>query len=320
MFQFSQSVIPWMLVLLLLAFILGFLILLVVDRRLSQIRITVPKPEVHIQWSKESFESQSEDNSSPKQDVPLSKEEELPSKKEEPITEKYEEPVKTTQDEKKKITVKPWTGNISLPNPPAIYGEDHYGPMNFPFPSEMTDEQRSMFVFGYPADMTTQDYINWLWLYRGQEGNLDLIHLQNLERLKSGRSLANIAPPAPRQAAPINPQDYFERQYPSLHQASQPLYGVASPPNQPTERIWAANTVEYADMAANWDVSTMRGEVWNPELSRKVDADELMRKLTPQIRTPPPPPNAPSPTDPSASPQDQHATIARTRGGNALLG
>lgn len=319
MFQFSQSIIPWMLILLLLAFILGFLILLIVDRRLSQIRITVPKPEVHIQWNeksnhntKESFANESTPQTEITPELPTTN---APITQEEVITTKTDDGV-----EKKKITVKPWTGNITEPNPPAIYGEDHYGPMNYPFPSEMTEEQRVSFVFGYPADMTTQDYINWLWLYRGQEGNLDLIHLQNLERLKSGRSLANIAPPAPRQAAPINPQDYFERQYPSLNQSSQPMYGVAVPPNQPTERVWAANTVQYADMASNWDVSTMRGDVWNPELGRKVDADELMRKLTPQIRTPPPPADARSPVDPSVSPPDQHAAIARNRGGNALLG
>ena len=303
MISFSQSFIPWLLVLLLLAFILGFLILLVIDRRLSQIRITVPKPEVLIQWnqSKESFTENVEQN------------DKTNNQNKEP--EKVEKPEKF--EEKKKINVEPWSGNLNEPNPPAIYGGDRYGPMNYPFPKDMNHQQRSMFLFGYPPDMTNQDYINWLWLYRGQEGNLDLIHLQNLERLKVGRSLANMAPPAPRQAAPINAQDYFERQYPNLKKDVP--YGVAVPPNRPTERVLPANVAQYADMAANWDVATMNGEVWNPELGRKTDAIELMRKLTPQIRTPPPPPDAPSPTDPSASPSLQNADITSSRGGNALL-
>jgi len=366
MFAFSQSFIPWMLILLLLAFILGFLILLVIDRRLSQIRIQVPKPEVSIVYNQNSQEpftvqttepntkteteintstntdTEETSDSNPNTETEKNTTDENPNTNTEETTKKEEEPEKkrpVTQQIKHTPNnpiissftnqKKKWSGNISAPPPPSVYASEEYGAMNYPFPSQMTEEQRQAFLLGYPPDMTIQDYMNWLWLYRGQESLLDLVHLQNLERIQAGRSLAQLRPPPPSQAAPLNAQDYFERQYPSLQNKNgnedknenQVKYGVASPLNHPTRRgVWAANSDQYANYADNWNVSTMRGEVWNRQnLATKDDAIELMRKLTPQIRTPPPPPDAPSPTDPSASPQLQNAKLTRTRGGNAIV-
>jgi hypothetical protein len=335
MFSFSQSLIPWMLILLLLAFILGFLILLVIDRRLSQIRIQVPKPEVSIvynQNSQEPFTVQNnnttppqttETNTTPETETQTENTTETETEKKRPATQLNNITPSTDSTSSSSISRKNrWSGNLSAPPPPSVYASDEYGAMNYPFPSQMTEEQRQAFLLGYPPDMTIQDYMNWLWLYRGQESLLDLVHLQNLERIQAGRSLAQLRPPPPSQVAPLNAHDYFERQYPSLQNENEDKnenrikYGVASPLNHPTRRgVWAANSDQYANYADNWNVSTMRGEVWNRQnLATKDDAIELMRKLTPQIRTPPPPPDAPSPTDPSASPQLQNAELTRTRG------
>lgn len=251
-----------LLILVFVAFIFGFLILLIVDRRLSQIRINVPKPEVTIH-----LPSQPE----------LIKESFISKPEAEPI-----------------IKLESWSGNIQEPSPPAIFDNQTYGPMNYDFPSNLTPEKRRLFLFGYPSDMTLQDYVNWLWLYRGHEGNLDLVHLQNLERLKIGKPIIQQIPPTSRKAPPLNAQDYYERQYP-----------VAYPPNQPTGVHWTYNSRDYVDNHNNWNVSTMQGDVYNPELGLKMDANRLMKYMTPQIQTPPPPANAPSPVDPNVSPSDQ---------------
>jgi hypothetical protein len=302
------------------------LVLYVVDYRLRQITIAVPKPEVIIHWPPTKEETKPETGSEIESFVNfLSESESTDVKEKEEKEEKEEKKTKSwlsswfDKEDQMKVDIRePFeddsSGNLRPPAAPGIFGLRR-GPTNYPEPREMSAEQRRMFMWGYPADMTMQDYINWLWLYRGaNQDALDLEHRVNLDRLLEGRTLNTNVPPSTRQVAPLNGQDYFLRQYPDVGSGStygggrvpEPnsgaRYPVASEPNTVMGSVRPANVNQYANQADNWDVWGQAGYVVNPELGRKVDAAELTRKVTPQIQTPPPPPDAPAPVDPSVSP------------------
>lgn len=307
------------------AVLLVFLILYVIDYRLKQITISVPKPEVIIHWPpKQEQEQEQKQEQKSTDDIEtfvnfVTQEEEVQDEKK---TSKGEGSWLSSwldkEDQMKPDIREPFeddsSGNLRPPAAPGVFGMRR-GPMNYPEPRDMTAEQRRQFMWGYPADMTMQDYMNWLWLYRGAyQESLDLEHRVNLDRLLDGRTLNTNVPPPTRQVAPLNGQDYFLRQYPGIgsgstyeggrasEQGTGARYQVASEPNTVGGIIRPANVNQYANQADNWDVWGQAGHVVNPELGRKVDAAELTRKITPQIQTPPPPRDAPAPVDPSASP------------------
>jgi hypothetical protein len=90
------------------------------------------------------------------------------------------------------------------------------GPMNYPDTAMMTPIDRRYFKYNYPNNMTLQDYINWLWLYRTNAEELPYNHLRNLKKLMRGECLVaskGVLPPPSYINLPLNTEQYFNKMY-----------------------------------------------------------------------------------------------------------
>ena len=93
-----------------------------------------------------------------------------------------------------------------------------YGPTNHQDPNDMSDEQRLSFKYSYPNNMTLQDYVNWLILYKDEQKNLSKEHVVNIQKLLIGEKLeyiAGILPPSTKISPPLTSRDYFDNLYKS---------------------------------------------------------------------------------------------------------
>ena len=91
-----------------------------------------------------------------------------------------------------------------------------YGPTNYQDPNDMSQEQRLSFKYSYPNNMTLQDYVNWLMLYKDEPKNLSKEHVINLQKLLIGEKLeyiAGILPPSTKTSPPLTSKDYFNNLY-----------------------------------------------------------------------------------------------------------
>jgi hypothetical protein len=173
-----------------MAYIVGITIVSLVDKKLSNISINLPK-----------------------QDIILD--------------------LKNFNQEK---TIKPdeeegYTNYIPAPIEDICY-ENHqhtkckYGKTNYPDPSSMTPIDKRYFKYNYPQNLTIQDYINWLYLYKTNPEDLPYNHLRNLKILLDGGKLEyqpGITPPPSYINLPLNSSEYFGKLYNEELDITRPL-------------------------------------------------------------------------------------------------
>ena len=88
-----------------------------------------------------------------------------------------------------------------------------YGPTNYKDPKDMTDEERKIFKYKFRNNFTLQDYKNWLMLYKDDPEHLREHHRNNLKILLRGGQLDVKDIPAVRMKPPLKPADYFVKMY-----------------------------------------------------------------------------------------------------------
>tara|TARA_B100001248_G_scaffold248043_1_gene220002 strand:- start:1889 stop:2590 length:702 start_codon:yes stop_codon:yes gene_type:complete len=148
-----------------------------------------------------------------------------------------------------------------------------YGPTNYQDPNDMTQEQRLSFKYSYPNNMTLQDYVNWLILYKDEQKNLSKEHVINLQKLLIGEKLeyiAGILPPPTKTSPPLTSKDYFDNLYITNTFIKNPrIYNIT---NSSSGNMMAYNYGQYPDFKKNFDIYGTSGRYdLNPDLFKKKD-------------------------------------------------
>ena len=145
-----------------------------------------------------------------------------------------------------------------------------YGPTNYLDPKDMTSEERLSYKNTYPSNMTLQDYVNWLLLYKNEQQYLSVEHVKNLKKILRGEILiysAGILPPPTKISPPLTSSDYFDNLYINKNVISNPQIGSIH-----NEQMMAANSDNYGDFKGNYNVYGTSGRSdLNPDLPDKKD-------------------------------------------------
>ena len=186
------------LVVILIEYIVGLTIITLIDKRLSNISINLPKQNVIVQMPQK-----------------IKNEEEI---------------VETFEPKGFSAEFKNNQGKINLITPEIFQSfcyQNHLhtvcqsGKMNYPDPNTMTPIDKRYFKYNYAGNFTKQDYINWLWLYHENQEELPYEHLKNLEKLKKGN--IDIQLPPSYISVPTSTADYFRKLYNQELNIDEPL-------------------------------------------------------------------------------------------------
>ena len=245
-----------------IAMILGLTIINVVDKRLSEISINIPKQNIVVNVPEknntiEGFDSGSESKSSHTL---------------------YKTPQKGDEPNETKNQI-PFTNNGSE----VVCSKDHnhgermglictYGPTNYQNPADMNERDRMIFKTSYPSNMTLQDYINWLWLYKNQTSGLTVDHRKNLEALKKGIQIKYSDKPTTKESPPLTAENYFDKMYSVAGSIN-----WSTPLNMDTQGLIGYNYGEYSEFGDNFNQMGTSVAINNPgdlpikESARTVD-------------------------------------------------
>lgn len=96
-----------------------------------------------------------------------------------------------------------------------LHKDCNYGLMNFPDPNTLSPIDKRYFKYNYkPNSYSLQDYINWLRLYDDSEEELDYNNMKILQKIRNGEKIAfehNRIPPPAQQSNDAS--TYFYRMY-----------------------------------------------------------------------------------------------------------
>ncbi len=189
------------LITILIAYMVGLTIVTLVDKRLSNISINLPKQNVIVKY----------------------------------VTEKNSDEIEHFNNyESKYILNKIYEPDYTLiPKiETTICFKDHchqtcqHGETNYPDPHTMSPIDKRYFKYSYPGNFTLQDYINWLWQYKNTEEELPYEHLKNLNKLKRGIPLIpkkGVLPPPTKFYVEKDTASYFKKLYGDEINLSAPL-------------------------------------------------------------------------------------------------
>ena len=135
----------------------------------------------------------------------------------------------------------------------------------------MTYIQQLSFKNSYPNNMTLQDYVNWLLLYKNEKNQLSKEHLINLQKLENGIKLeyiSGILPPPSKISPPLTSYDYFNNLYLSNTTIKNPrIYNIV---NSTSGDTLPYNY--YSNISDNFNVYGTSGRYdLNPDLFKKRD-------------------------------------------------
>lgn len=153
-----------------------------------------------------------------------------------------------------------------------------YGPTNYPDPKNMSPIDKDLFKYNYPSNMTLQDYINWLLLYEETISELSYDHLINLRKIKRGIKLKyefGIVPPSSKYAPPTNAEEYFKKLYNKNGHID-----LQDHANSVTGGLMGANYKNYSDFKQNFDQYGTSGVVLNPDIEFK-DSNKKIKNFLP---------------------------------------
>lgn len=161
------------------------------------------------------------------------------------------------------------------------YSMCHYGPTNYKDPLDMTDKERKQYMKKYRKNMTLQDYINWLLLFRDNPYCLNEVHFKNLKTVVRGGKLTLDDMPLVRLPAPTNASSYFSKMY------SNGLIKIDYPDDSETGPMIPANYTKYTEFIPPeyidkaW-VTLNDVDLYKPD---KVDAQALNYYIRPLATT-----------------------------------
>lgn len=256
------------------AMIFGMTIVNVVDKRLSEVTIKIPKQNVVVTLP-------GQNNSSLVGEEGFSSDHTLHSKPEP----QPKSPEQYQNQEESQVPQTPFTNGESVCTKKHTHGAGvgglcQYGPTNYAYPPDMSPTDRQVFKVTYPQNMTLQDYINWLWLYEKTPDSLTKDHRKNFEALKRGMVLSYSDMPSSKKSPPLNSQQYFDKLYDLSGQVNWRL-----PLNMDTNGLLGYNFSDYSEFGQNFDQMGTSSLLSNPyELPIKQSArlvDSIVRN--PQI-------------------------------------
>jgi len=187
------------------------------------------------------------------------------------------------------FTMKPLQGLETIYNNP-FYPTNKKVKQNFKNPKDMTITQRKAFQFGYPPNMTMQDYVNWLALFQDNQDLLQLDDKINFQKLLHNQEIQykfGIIPPPPKKLTPLNSNDYFSYQYSTLPSYENYAFDTFINPkstvstNTGRSTILAYNEEDYPNFSNNFDVYGTSGSVLNQDLWMKDDPKKLQEFVGP---------------------------------------
>lgn len=192
------------LITLLFAYIIGLTIVAIINKRLTDISINVPTPQVTVQWPKDM---------QPPATVPITTPPPLqegfvvtPAKINCPLR---DDDLRGFSGQKEYSDCTDATSQVAEEklqqmNRVCLMKHEHnkylchYGQTNYMNPGELDPINRRLYQYNYYPNMTLQDYINWLWLYEKEPEKLCYEHNRNLTRVLNGESLTyqpGVCPP-----------------------------------------------------------------------------------------------------------------------------
>ena len=220
----------------LVAYLIGVVIVSVIDKRLSKINLTIPKQNVVIKLegnenlsNKFSVSQTDMQSSDAKKNINISSIKILKPKFDEEFNDMHNNiegfsKLKTNEVCKK---YEPLDSTIFYNNKFRACCKNHkhsksgkidckYGPTNYADPPDMSITDKKLFMLSYPSNMTLQDYINWLLCFIGKEDDLSYNHIVNLEKLLAGKELEykdGVLPPPQNVSTPLTSREYFDKLY-----------------------------------------------------------------------------------------------------------
>lgn len=236
-----------------MAMIFGMTIINVVDKRLSEVTIKIPKQNVVV-----TLPDQNKLNNYNVGEEGFSSDHTLHSK---PTLEQKN--LKQNQEELQ-VPQTPFTNGESICIKKHVHGAGvggicQYGPTNYAYPPDMSPTDRKVFKTTYPQNMTLQDYINWLWLYETTPDSLTKDHRKNFEALKRGMVLSYSDMPSSKKSPPLNSQEYFDKLYDLSGQVNWRL-----PLNMDTNGLLGYNFNDYSEFGQNFDQMGISSLLSNP--------------------------------------------------------
>lgn len=257
---------------LIVAYMLGLTLVSVVDKRLRNISIKVPKQNVTVNM--ESFTNKNQSNNQTNRNQTNDNDTELAGTfKPNTATINFADDYKTLTkednintpegvDQFRGYRLRPDLFNASSkPESQCIKNHIHencqYGPTNYPDPAYMSPFDRNAFAKAYPKNLTIQDYINWLWTNK-HNPNLDKKHITNLNKIKSKTPLRyepNVTPPPTRDpsSSPPTASEHFTNLYKNGFPPT--TYSITHPLN--TNRLNTDPNVETFRPSNEEDADTM---------------------------------------------------------------
>jgi len=275
-----------------IAYLFGLVLINVIDNRLKNINLTVPKQDIIINYPVENFEN----------NVDLSEYKTYNLKKDKKIdNNNYDNDYYIKKEKDSKIVgyvneidnaYKEWNIDIKKTH---VCCKNHihikngrdfnctYGVTNYADPKDMSHIDYKIFNLNYPSNMTLQDYINWLYCYIDKESQLPYNHLKNLEKLKIGKELIEehgVLPPPGYYYPALNSEDYFDKMYSDTNE-----FKIASPLNSQTGPMLGYNYNEYSEFSQNLDIKGSTGTLRNTDIAFKKNAKKLYNYVSPKDST-----------------------------------
>jgi len=196
----SKEYIFFFLITLLFAYIVGLVIIAVINQRLTDISINIPTPTVNVRWPTTGPQPSSENLLNNFQPQSEKIEEGYVNLRPSPNLNYNNDDLRGFVARKEYSDCTEATSQIQQEykeqmNRVCIFRHDHkkylcqYGQTNYLNPQELDPINRRLYQYNYFPNMTLQDYINWLWLYREESGKLCYEHYRNLAKLNKGQAL-----------------------------------------------------------------------------------------------------------------------------------
>lgn len=154
------------------------------------------------------------------------------------------------------------------------------GVMNYADPKDLSQMDFNIFKLNYPPNMTMQDYVHWLYCYKGEEHKLPYNHLKNLEKLKKGIELKEekgVCPPPGYDYAPLTSDKYFDQMY-NINDE----FNIAGKLNSPTGPLLGYNAEDYSEFNQNLDVKGTSSYLRNCDIALKKTAKHVRDFVQPK--------------------------------------
>ncbi len=281
-----------------IAYIFGFILVKMVDNKMSQIKIEIPSSSL------ENFENKKDKNEVivyQKYDIQQDDKgnQTIKNISSMPVDYKFDNQYYQQMNEFNKVehfsdqpTVQPldWTPNDLSQNQRTCI-KDHvhkkegrddsckYGVTNYADPKDMSPIDLNIYMLNYPPNFTLQDYINWLWCFKDRKTQLTYNHLRNLEKLELGKELKyenGVCPPPSYYHPPMNSEDYFSKLYNNNNE-----FEIAESLNSTTGPMLGYNFGNYSEFSQNKDVYGLSGELRNPDIGLKKTAADVDNYIIP---------------------------------------